>query len=98
MQVAYNILIDGGNIINILKDDSRFIEHIFLTHSHLDHIADIPYLFDLNFEKLKNPITIYGLKNTIESLQNNIFNNKIWPDFSKINLLYTQQPYHSLFY
>ncbi len=92
LQVAYNILIDGGNIINILKDDSRFIEHIFLTHSHLDHIADIPYLFDLNFEKLKNPITIYGLKNTIESLQNNIFNNKIWPDFSKINLLYTGKP------
>jgi len=92
LQVSFDVLIDGGNIIDMLKDDSRFIEHIFLTHSHLDHICDIPYLFDLNFEKLKTPIKIYGLKNTIEDLQNHIFNDKVWPDFSRIKLLYSDEP------
>jgi len=92
LQVAFNILIDGGNIIDLLKDDSRFIEHIFLTHSHLDHICDIPYLFDINYEKLKTPITIYGLKETIEHLKKYMFNDKIWPDFSKINLMHGNQP------
>jgi len=92
LQVSFDILIDGGNIIDILKDDSRFLEHIFLTHSHLDHICDIPYLFDLNFEKLKKPIKIYALQSTIEDLQNYIFNDKVWPDFSKIKLLYSDEP------
>jgi len=92
LQVAFDILIDGGNIIQPLKDESRFVEHIFLTHSHLDHICDIPYLFDLNFEKLKTPIKIYGLQSTIENLQNYIFNDKVWPDFTKIKLLYCDEP------
>ncbi len=87
VQVSYDILVDGGNIITSLKKESRFIEHIFLTHSHLDHIADIPYLFDLNFELLKRPIKIYALPQTISHLKENIFNNKIWPNFSKIKLL-----------
>ena len=87
VQVSYDVLIDGGNIISSLKKEARFIEHIFLTHAHLDHIADIPYLFDLNFEFLKRPIKIYAMPETIAHLKENIFNNKIWPDFSTINLL-----------
>ncbi len=87
LQVSYETLIDGGNFLDILKDESRYIENIFLTHSHLDHISDIPYFFDVNFEKLKKPIKIYALEDTIEDLKNFVFNSKIWPDFSKIKLL-----------
>lgn len=91
VQVSYDTLIDGGNIISILKNDAKFIENIFLTHSHLDHISDIPYLLDINFESMKKPLKIYALKETINILKNSIFNNDIWPDFTKIKLLHSQE-------
>lgn len=91
VQVSYDTLIDGGNIISILKNDVKFIENIFLTHSHLDHISDIPYLLDINFESMKKPLKIWALKETIDVLKSNIFNNDIWPDFSKIKLLHSDK-------
>ncbi len=86
VQVADNIVIDAGNIINGLGDDAYKIEHIFLTHSHLDHIVDIAFLVDNHYFSMQKPLKIYALKETIESLKTHFFNNKIWPNFEAITL------------
>jgi ribonuclease BN (tRNA processing enzyme) len=42
-----DILIDAGSgVCNLSVDQMRGIKHIFVTHSHLDHIASIPLLAD----------------------------------------------------
>lgn len=87
IKVNDNIVIDAGNIISSLGEDSLYIDHIFLTHSHLDHIIDIPFMIDLHFEKKEKTLTIYGLKKTLEQINKHIFNWNIWPDFSEIDLL-----------
>ena len=86
-QISRDIIIDTGNVINILGDKSSLINHIFLTHSHSDHIADLPFLLDSFFENRKEILTIYASKETIEVLKEHTFNDKVWPDFSKINLI-----------
>ncbi|MDN5068570.1 HD domain-containing phosphohydrolase [Aliarcobacter butzleri] len=86
-QISRDIIIDTGNVINILGDKSSLINHIFLTHSHSDHIADLPFLLDSFFENRKETLTIYASKETIEVLKEHTFNDKVWPDFSKINLI-----------
>jgi HD-GYP domain-containing protein (c-di-GMP phosphodiesterase class II)/phosphoribosyl 1,2-cyclic phosphodiesterase len=86
LQVDNETLIDAGNILHALNQDAKHISHIFLTHSHLDHIVDIPFLIDIFFEGRIKPITIYGLEGTIEAVKKHIFNWEIWPDFSKILL------------
>ena len=83
--VEENIAIDAGNLANGLGDNVEKIEHIFLSHSHFDHILDIPFVIDTNFSKRENSLKIYGLKETIEAIKV-IFNNKIWPDFTNICL------------
>jgi HD-GYP domain-containing protein (c-di-GMP phosphodiesterase class II)/ribonuclease BN (tRNA processing enzyme) len=83
--IAENIVIDAGNLSNGLGKDVEKLEHIFLSHSHFDHILDIPFVIDTNFGNRERPIKIYGLKETIEDVKL-IFNNKIWPDFSRIKL------------
>ena len=83
--IRQNIAIDAGNLSNGLENVDK-IEHIFLTHSHFDHILDIPFVIDTHFDKRINTLKIYGLKETLLSIKE-IFNNKIWPDFTKINLL-----------
>ena len=85
-QVNENILIDAGNIISALGDDAILINHIFLTHSHFDHIADLAFLIDAFFGQKQETLCIYGSAKTIEALKKYIFNDEIWPDFTKINL------------
>ena len=86
-QISKDIVIDAGNIINILGEQAQFINHIFLTHSHSDHITDLPFLIEAFFENRTEPLTIYASKETIKSLKTHTFNNEIWPDFSRIKLL-----------
>lgn len=84
LQISNNCIIDAGNIISSLEDSLNEIEHIFLTHTHLDHIVDIPFLLDTIYETQQKPIKIYSHKKNIEHLKNHIFNWDIWPDFSSI--------------
>jgi len=91
-QVSKEIIIDAGNVINTLGDNAQYINHIFLTHSHSDHIIDLPFIIESLFEKRKETLTIYASKETISSLRSHTFNDEIWPDFSKINLIGTNKP------
>ncbi len=86
LQVSEKIVIDAGNIIQSLGEEASKIEHIFLTHSHLDHIVDIAFLAERYFETRTKTLKIYALKETLKALRDHFFNNTIWPDFTKIEL------------
>ncbi len=87
LRVSQHCLIDAGNIIEGMGEHLYDVEHVFLTHSHLDHIIDIPFVADLFVLKQSKPLKVYGLKETLQDLQQFIFNYKVWPDFAQINLL-----------
>jgi len=87
VRVSKHCVIDAGNLINTLGEDVFTIEHIFLTHSHLDHIIDIPFLADLFVTQKSIALKIYGLKATLDDLRQFIFNHRIWPNFEEINLI-----------
>lgn len=92
LRVSDHCVIDAGNLINSFGDDVFTIEHIFLTHSHLDHIIDIPFLADLFVTQKQVSLKIYGLKSTLEDLREFIFNHRIWPNFEEIDLIgYSQK-------
>lgn len=85
-QIYNDILVDAGNVINTLGDEAQYINHIFLTHSHSDHIIDLPFIIEGFLEKRTKPLMVYGSKETLNSLKAHTFNNEIWPDFTKINI------------
>jgi len=84
--VDEDILIDAGTgVCNLSLDEMRGIKHIFVTHSHLDHISSIPLLVDTLFDDLiDNPLVVHALPETIKALQKHIFNWTIWPDFTEL--------------
>jgi len=82
--VADNIAIDAGNLMRPLGKKSNDIEHVFLTHAHFDHILDLPFLIETHFESRSKPLKIYGLKQTLEFLEQHLFNEMIWPKFQSI--------------
>jgi len=83
--VDQDILIDAGTGVEELSlAELKVIDAVFLTHSHLDHIATLPMLVDTVGEFRERPLTIYATEPTIRILQEHIFNWKIWPDFTEI--------------
>jgi ribonuclease BN (tRNA processing enzyme) len=85
MLVDDDILIDAGTGVADLSIEAMMaIDHIFVTHSHLDHIACIPLLVDTVIGMREKHITVYATKETWQILKDHIFNWKIWPDFSVI--------------
>jgi ribonuclease BN (tRNA processing enzyme) len=84
-------VIDAGNLLTPLGKKSAEIESIWLSHSHLDHIIDIAYILDSYFAARKKPLKILGLKETLVSIKEDFLNNRVWPDFSSIKLLHSDE-------
>jgi ribonuclease BN (tRNA processing enzyme) len=84
-----DVLIDAGTGVGDLPLDAlATIDHILLSHSHLDHILGIPLLADavlrLRAAAGRPPIQVHALPETLDALRRHIFNGAIWPDFTKL--------------
>ena len=80
-----HILVDAGTGVGDLTlDEMQAIDHVFLSHSHLDHIAALPLMLDAVSSRRAYPIEIHALPETLQALRQHIFNNVIWPDFTRI--------------
>jgi ribonuclease BN (tRNA processing enzyme) len=80
-----DILVDAGTGVGDLPLESLAkIDHIFVSHSHLDHVTSIPFLVDTVCWMRASPITVYGTRDTLDILRAHIFNWKVWPDFTQI--------------
>jgi cAMP phosphodiesterase len=83
--VDEDVLIDAGTGVGDLSiEELAKVDHILVTHSHLDHIACIAFMVDTVGWMRDKPLTIYGLPETLQALKDHIFNWKIWPDFTVI--------------
>lgn len=80
-----DILIDCGTGAGELElDELAAIDHIFVTHSHMDHIAAIPLIVDAVGEMRGVPVTVYGPPEVLRILRAHVFNWLVWPDFTAI--------------
>ena len=57
------------------------IQDVLISHTHADHVASLPIFIENAFDGRPNPVTIHGSRVVLDSLQNDIFNGRIWPDF-----------------
>jgi ribonuclease BN (tRNA processing enzyme) len=80
-----DILIDAGTGVGDLDIEALArVDHLFLTHSHLDHVAALPMLLDTVGAVRRAPLTVHAQDATLAALRGHIFNSVIWPDFSRI--------------
>jgi ribonuclease BN (tRNA processing enzyme) len=80
------ILVDAGTVTSALTlEEQGGIDHVLVTHAHLDHVRDMPLLAD-NIYHLRRtqPLMVYGTQAIVSSLRTYLFNGVIWPDFSAI--------------
>lgn len=80
-----DILIDAGSgVTRLTLEELARVDHVFITHSHLDHILSLPLLLDSVGAERGRPVTVYGLPEVLQILMDHVFNWRIWPDFARI--------------
>lgn len=85
MLIDDDILIDCGTGVSMLPIEALAkIDHVFITHSHLDHIACLPMLIDTVSDMRQKPLIVHASEATLKALQTHVFNWTIWPDFTEI--------------
>lgn len=83
--VDHDILVDAGTgVADLAMAELAQIDHVFLTHSHLDHIACLPLLIDTVGDMRQKPLIVHATDATLEILRNHVFNWAVWPDFTEI--------------
>ena len=81
----HDLLVDAGTGVGDLTlEEMCNIDHVLLTHAHLDHVAALPLMLDAVGAQRATPVKVHALQSTIDTLKAHIFNDKIWPDFSRI--------------
>lgn len=83
--IGDTVAVDAGAITRALEiDQQRRIQHVLVTHTHMDHTASLPFLIENIFGATSNPLTIYCTKSVLGAVRRHLFNNDTWPDFSRI--------------
>jgi ribonuclease BN (tRNA processing enzyme) len=91
-QLFTSYLIDGAVAIDAGcldragdLDALAAIKHVFLSHSHLDHVASLPPLLDVVYDGTGDCVTVYGHAHTLDCLRRDLFNDRLYPDFVRIS-------------
>jgi ribonuclease BN (tRNA processing enzyme) len=84
-----SILVDAGTGVGDLTlDELARIDHILVSHSHLDHTLGIGLLADSVTRRRqaarRPPVQVHALPATLQALREHIFNGVIWPDFTRL--------------
>ena len=79
------VTLDAGALTQslTLEEQSR-VKSIIVTHSHLDHVASLPFLVENVFGRTEAAIEVVAPKDVAALLQDHLFNDAIWPDFTRI--------------
>lgn len=83
-----DVLIDAGSGAGELSlEQMARVDHVFLTHAHLDHCCFLPLLADAAAFLRQYPLLVYALPQTIAALKKNMLNGELWPDYAALPTL-----------
>ncbi|MCX5732099.1 MAG: 3',5'-cyclic-nucleotide phosphodiesterase, partial [Deltaproteobacteria bacterium] len=84
-------LVDGRLAIDAGALTSRLdlaaldrIDHVLVSHAHLDHVKDVPLLADLMVGRRRRPVAVHASPGATSTLRRSLFNGRLWPDFTRI--------------
>lgn len=80
------VAIDAGTIGMLWPfERQRRITDVFLSHSHVDHIASLPLFLDSIYQPGPACPTVHACPATVHCLRQDVFNDRLWPDFIRLS-------------
>ena len=82
-----SVLLDAGTGVSSLScGEMAKIKNVLLTHSHLDHVASLPFLADQDQEMQGESMRVFCLPETADALRAHLLNGMMWPDLEAIEI------------
>lgn len=79
------VCLDAGALTSALTlEEQARIRALLVTHSHMDHVATLPFLVENVFGRVTDPIEVIAPADVIEPLSAHLFNDALWPDFTRL--------------
>ena len=85
-----HVLLEAGSVTSALPLGAQAsIEHVLISHAHLDHTVGLAFLVD-NIQSAQTAagrnaaVTAASIAPVIDDLHSYCFNNRLWPDFTKL--------------
>jgi ribonuclease BN (tRNA processing enzyme) len=96
--VEGTVALDAGSLSQVLPiERQQRVQSIVLSHSHMDHTTSLPFFVENVFGKLRDAVDVYASPATIYAVRKHLFNNDVWPDFTRIpNHLLPALRFHEL--
>lgn len=85
--VDEHLLVDAGTGVGDLTlAEMAAVDHILVSHAHLDHVLAIGLLADsvTRLRRGRPPVQVLALPETLQALRQHVFNGLIWPDFARL--------------
>ncbi len=79
------VAIDAGSLGFFLSPaEQAQVKHLFITHTHIDHIASLPLFLENVYRSGDHVVTVHGSEAVLDCLHRDIFNDRVWPDFIRL--------------
>lgn len=79
------LALDAGGLASALSIEEQCeLDHVLITHPHLDHVKDLAFVSDLIIGRREEPLCVHTAPGIVAALKSHFFNNVIWPDFTAI--------------
>ncbi|MEJ5210200.1 MAG: 3',5'-cyclic-nucleotide phosphodiesterase [Burkholderiales bacterium] len=91
LRVDDDLLVDCGTGVGDLPLAALVaIDHVLLSHAHLDHVALLPMLADARVGRRSEPLAVYALPETLAAVKECLFNDRLWPDYTSPAMPYVR--------
>lgn len=85
LMVDRNLVLDAGGLTGVLSvEEQSAIDHVLLTHAHLDHVYDLAFMIDNVLTLRSEPLQVWAPEPVLDALRAHLFNDQIWPDMSRV--------------
>ncbi len=80
------VAIDAGSLGWALPAEHQvLVRHVFLSHTHIDHLASLPIFVETAYEGTAECVTVHGSAAVLRCLHDDLFNDRVWPDFFRLS-------------
>jgi len=80
-----SLQLEAGTVASVMTlEEQLALSEVCVSHLHLDHIKELAFLVDNRAGRSSRPLTVSGVAEVIDGLRRHLFNDRIWPDFTRI--------------
>jgi cAMP phosphodiesterase len=62
-------------------EDQGQIDHVFLSHTHADHIFSLPFFLQNACQENGRIVAVHGHEHVLRSVRTDMFNDRLWPQY-----------------